>query len=107
MSDIINVNDASFADDVLNADVPVLVDFWASWCAPCKAIAPVLEDLAAEYGDKVKIAKVEVTLNNETAAKYGIRNIPALLMFNKGEKVAQMVGAHPRSKIVQFIDENS
>lgn len=107
MSDnIINTTDAAFQSDVLDADTPVLVDFWAGWCAPCKAIAPVLEDLANEYEGKVKIVKVDVTSCEETAVNYNIRNIPALLLFKNGEVVAQQIGAVPRSKLVDFIDSN-
>ena len=107
MSDnIINTSDAAFQADVLDSNTPVLVDFWAGWCAPCKAIAPVLEDLANEYEGKVKIVKVDVTACEETAVNYNIRNIPALLLFKNGEVVATQVGAVPRSKLVEFIDSN-
>ena len=101
---IINTTDDNFETDVIQSDTPVLVDFWAGWCAPCKAIAPVLEDLAREYDGKVKIVKVDVTECEGTAIKYNIRNIPALLMFKNGEVVAQQVGAAPRSKLAAFID---
>jgi thioredoxin 1 len=103
---IVNTTDANFEADVLQSDTPVLVDFWAGWCAPCKAIAPVLEDLSNEYAGKVKIVKVDVTACEDTAVKYNIRNIPALLMFKNGEVVAQQVGAAPRSKLAAFIDQN-
>lgn len=103
---IINTTDDNFAADVIEADTAVLVDFWAGWCAPCKAIAPVLEDLAREYEGKVKIVKVDVTACESTAIKYNIRNIPALLMFKNGEVVAQQVGAAPRSKLAAFIDQS-
>jgi thioredoxin 1 len=106
MSDIINTTDDAFAADVLQADVPVLVDFWASWCAPCKAIAPVLEDLAREYDGKIKIVKVDVTACEQTAVQYNIRNIPALIIFKDGQPAAQQVGAAPRSKLAAFIDQN-
>jgi thioredoxin 1 len=107
MTGIINTTDQDFKTDVLESDIPVLVDFWAGWCAPCKAIAPVLEDLAREYDGKVKIVKVDVTACEDTAVQYNIRNIPALLVFKGGEVVAQQVGAQPRSKLVAFIDQNT
>ncbi|ESK57013.1 MAG: thioredoxin [Moraxellaceae bacterium] len=103
---IVNTTDENFQADVLDADTAVLVDFWAGWCAPCKAIAPVLEDLSNEYAGKVKIVKVDVTACEDTAVKYNIRNIPALLMFKNGEVVAQQVGAAPRSKLAAFIDQH-
>lgn len=106
MSNLVNTTDADFKADVLESETPVLVDFWAAWCGPCKAIAPALEDLSREYDGKVKIVKVDVTNCEETAVNYNIRNIPALLLFKDGEVVAQQVGAVPRSKLVSFIDEN-
>lgn len=106
MSDIIHTTDSNFNADVLQSDVPVLVDFWANWCGPCKAIAPVLEDLAREYDGELKIVKVDVTSCEQTAAQYNIRNIPALIIFKNGEAAAQHVGSAPRSKLAAFIDQN-
>lgn len=106
MSNLVNTTDADFKADVLDSETPVLVDFWAGWCGPCKAIAPVLEDLSREYEGKVKVVKVDVTNCEATAVNYNIRNIPALLLFKDGEVVAQQVGAVPRSRLVAFIDEN-
>ncbi|WP_111893144.1 thioredoxin [Acinetobacter sp. MB5] len=106
MSNLVNTTDADFKTDVLDSETPVLVDFWAGWCGPCKAIAPVLEDLSREYEGKVKVVKVDVTSCETTAVNYNIRNIPALLLFKNGEVVAQQVGAVPRSRLVAFIDEN-
>ncbi|HEY4714269.1 MAG TPA: thioredoxin [Aquirhabdus sp.] len=106
MSDIINTTDSNFKADVLDSDIPVLVDFWASWCAPCKQIAPVLEALSAEYDGKIKIVKVDVTANEQTSIDYNIRNIPALLIFKNGKKVDQKVGAAPRSQLAAFIEQH-
>jgi thioredoxin 1 len=104
MSDPKPVTDSDFQQEVLDADTPVLVDFWADWCAPCKMVAPVLDDLAQEYDGKVKFTKVDVDTNPETAMKYGIRSIPTLLVFKGGAPVDQVVGAVPKAVIKKHLD---
>ncbi len=98
------VTDQSFEADVLNADRPVLVDFWAEWCGPCKMIAPALEEIAGALGDKVDIVKLNIDENPDTPGKYGVRGIPMMLLFKNGEAVAQKVGAAPRSQIQQWLE---
>ena len=97
------VTDQSFQADVLSADKPVLVDFWAEWCGPCRMIAPALEEIAAELGDQVTIAKINIDENPDTPGRYGVRGIPTMLLFKNGEAVAQKVGAAPRSNIQQWL----
>jgi len=105
MSDaIVHVSDTSFEQDVLSSDVPVLVDFWAEWCGPCKMIAPVLDEIAGEYAGKVKICKVDVDANPEVPGKFGIRGIPTLILFKDGNAEATKVGALSKTQLVEFID---
>ena len=99
----IEVTDASFDADVLNAEGPVLVDFWAEWCGPCKQISPALEEMAIEMGGKVTIAKVNIDDNPAIPSKYGVRGIPTLILFKGGEVAATKVGAAPKSQLVEWI----
>ncbi len=105
MSAITETTDAAFERDVLQADRPVLVDFWAEWCGPCKMIAPYLEELAAEYGDRLKIVKVDIDRNPLAPTRYGVRGIPTLMLFERGELKATKVGALPKSKLKEWIEE--
>ena len=98
------ITDASFKTDVLESDVPVLVDFWAEWCGPCKMIAPILSEIADEYAGKMKICKVDVDTNPETAAKFNVRGIPTLLVFKNGAVEATKVGALSKTQLVEFVN---
>ena len=105
-SDLIkNLSDASFDDDVLKSTTPVLVDYWAEWCGPCKMIAPILDEVAASHQGKLQIAKMNVDENREVPARYGIRGIPTLMLFKNGELAATTVGALNKSQLVAFIDQ--
>ena len=98
--------DQNFEQEVLKSEVPVVVDFWAAWCVPCKMIAPTLEELGEEFAGKVRIAKLNVDENRTTASTYGIRSIPSLLLFSSGEVKEQMVGVHSKQEISQMISKN-
>lgn len=106
MSDITHVTDDTFETEVLKSDVPVLVDYWAEWCGPCKVIAPVLEEIAGEYDAKIKICKLDIDANEETPPKYGIRGIPTLMLFKDGNVEATKVGALSKSQLTAFLDSN-
>ena len=106
MSEIVHVSDDSFESDVLNSDVPVLVDYWAEWCGPCKMIAPILEEIAGDYAGKVKITKINIDENPGTPPKFGIRGIPTLMLFKNGEVEATKVGALSKSQLTAFLDSN-
>ena len=107
MSDkIVHVTDGSFEDDVLKAEDPVLVDYWAEWCGPCKAIAPILGEIAEEYAGRLKIAKLNIDENPSTPPKYGIRGIPTLMLFKEGNVEATKVGALSKSQLSAFLDSN-
>jgi thioredoxin 1 len=100
------VTDQTFESQVLNSGKPVLVDFWAEWCGPCRALAPKLEEIANEMGEKVQIVKVNVDENHQTPGRYGIRGIPAMILFKGGQEVGQLVGNHPKDTIVDFLNKH-
>jgi thioredoxin 1 len=107
MSDLIKqTSDASFEADVLQSPKPVLVDFWAEWCGPCKMFAPVLDDVAKSYGDKLTVAKLDIDANPQTPNKYGIRGIPTVILYKGGQVHAQKVGALTKSQLTAFLDSN-
>jgi len=105
MAEIVDVTDQSFEAEVLNSDTPAIVDFWAEWCAPCRAIAPIVKDLAETYGDKVKIVKVNIDENPSTPAKYEIRAIPTVLAFRDGQVVEMLQGARPKAAFEEMIQK--
>ena len=98
------ITDDNFQDEVLNSDLPVLIDFWAIWCGPCKMVAPIVEQLSSEYDGKAKIGKLDVDSNQQTSIKYGVRSIPTLLIFKGGELVETIIGAVPKAKIVEKLE---
>ena len=99
MGDILEVTDDSFDTEIMNGELPAMVDFWAEWCGPCKMVGPVVEELASAYKGKIKIAKMDVDKNRKTPAKFGIRNIPTLILFKGGEVINTIVGAQPKKSL--------
>lgn len=106
MSEVLHINDADFESIVVNSDIPVLLDFWAPWCGPCKMIAPVLDELAPEFAGKVKIVKMNVDDNQTTPAQFGVRSISTLLLIKNGQVVATQVGALPKTQLANFINQH-
>ena len=105
MAKPVEVTDAIFENEVIKSDIPVIVDFWAVWCGPCKMIAPIMEDFAAEYDGKIKVAKLDVDNNPNVAIKYGIRSIPTVLFFKDGKVVEQIIGAYPKSYFEEKLEK--
>ena len=105
MADTVEITDSNFQEEVLESEIPVLIDFWADWCQPCKMIAPVVQQIADEYEGKIKVGKLDVDSNSQTSMTYNIRGFPALLIFNEGKPVDQIVGAVPKSIIQKKIDD--
>ncbi len=102
----LHLTDSQFEDEVIKSDIPVLIDFWATWCGPCRMIAPIVEELANEYNGKAKICKLDVDNNQQTAMKFGIRSIPTILIFKGGEVVDTIIGAVPKHQIVAKLDNH-
>ncbi|MBT3559599.1 MAG: thioredoxin [Flavobacteriaceae bacterium] len=100
----LEITDENFEELVLKSDKPVLVDFWAAWCGPCRMVGPVIEEISNEYSDKAVVGKVDIDSNQEYAAKYGVRNIPTVLVFNKGEVITRQVGVAPKNTYTEAID---
>jgi thioredoxin 1 len=106
MSATVDVTDSNFEDEVLNADKPVLVDYWAEWCGPCKMTAPILDEVSDEYADRLKVAKLNIDENPNTPPKYGVRGIPTLMLFKDGNVEATKVGALSKAQLSAFVEEN-
>ncbi|NBI14049.1 thioredoxin [[Haemophilus] felis] len=103
---VLHSTDATFANDVINSDVPVLLDFWAPWCGPCRMIAPILDEIAEEFAGKVKVVKVNIDENQASPAQLGVRSIPTLVLFKDGKPVATQVGALPKNQLANFINQH-
>ena len=103
MSEIVEVSDQSFEAEVLQSDKPTIIDFWAEWCAPCRAIAPIIQELAEQYGDQVKIVKMDIDSNPSTPGKYGVRAIPTVLAFKDGQVAQQLQGARPKADFEEMV----
>ncbi|MFO7738141.1 MAG: thioredoxin [Desulfatiglandaceae bacterium] len=99
MADVLELTDNTFEEEIMKSDIPAMVDFWAEWCGPCKMVSPVVEELAREYNGKIKIASMDVDGNRQTPGKFGIRNIPTLILFKDGAVAQTIIGAHPKSHI--------
>lgn len=105
MAEPIHISDATFEDEVIKSDIPVIIDFWAIWCGPCKMIAPIMEEIAREYDGKVKVCKMDVDKNPNTAIKFGIRSIPTVMYFKGGKPVDQIIGAYPKKHFVERLEK--
>ncbi len=105
-SKLLQVSDKTFSQEVLNSDLPVLVDFWATWCGPCRSIAPIVEELANDYTGKIKVTKLNVDENPATSSQYGVRGIPTLILFKSGKILDQIVGAVPKARLVAMIEKS-
>jgi thioredoxin 1 len=105
MSELMEFTDSNFETEVLKADKPCLVDFWAEWCGPCRMVGPIVEEIAKDYAGKLKVGKLDVDNNSQTAIKYGIMSIPSLLFFNGGQVVDQIIGAVPKKQLIQKIEK--
>ncbi len=103
--DLVHVNDKTFATEVLHSDLPVLVDFWATWCGPCRSISPIVEELAKEFSGRVKVTKLNVDESPATPTQYGVRGIPTLILFKGGKILDQLVGAHPKARLKALIEK--
>ncbi|OED37655.1 thioredoxin [PVC group bacterium (ex Bugula neritina AB1)] len=103
---VVVLNPENFSGEVLDTDKPVVVDFYAEWCGPCKMVGPVIETLSEEYGEEVKFAKLDIDQGQSLAAQYGVASVPTLILFKGGEKVDQLVGAHPKGRIKDFVDKS-